>query len=388
MGIRDWFKKKEDAFKTKKIDGYWEVNQGDVSISVSNFTDTGITYYDLVDSVTPMKLYTFNMRRNNISTRGKAGVISGKQFETIAFEAPAEWDIESCIREGMLDSMLIQADVVNKSYNNGRQMDILGRFDLNKRFNESAPEMQNYIDNTYVPEINKQIVRQREIENKIKAKEENPGFLIDALGKMIDFFDGIKEKREARKQARLPAAQEEHAIPNENISPQKTREERGLSTYEIKQKYGKGQFRIGAKGTMLTDVSIIGTPQMLADGSYLYTVNRQSANSFDSETIFDGIANCQFSLPIPPEQLYNFLEGCEESGNPYAKSNADALMLLLTQKTLPGRGLYVGGLFFGQDSNLYYHDFQYLQDSIDFANGNTKANVNELSNQKENDREY
>ena len=29
----------------------------------------------------------------------------------------------------------------------------------------------------------------------------------------------------------------------------------------------------------------------------------------------------------------------------------------------------MGGLYFGKDNNLYYHEFQHIQDSIDYING-------------------
>ena len=65
--------------------------------------------------------------------------------------------------------------------------------------------------------------------------------------------------------------------------------------------------------------------------------------------------------------------GCENPQNPYAKANAEALMYLLNQNTLDGRGLYMGGLYVGNDRNLYYSEYQHMQDCIDRLNGNDKS---------------
>lgn len=370
MGIRDWFNKKDNEPKGKKIEGVWKFSQGSTHLTISDFTDTGVSYGDLIDGVTPMKLYTFKMHKHNMNTFGEAGVL-GKKFEEVAFEAPAAWDIEACIKNGMLETLLNQTDATNKSYNdNGSQIEVLGRFDSNSNFTYSNPGIQEYIDNTYVPELNEQNNKQRIADAKRKQKEEDPGFTIKALGKILDFFDGIKEKRMAKKEIKLLAAAEERI---ENKPPRLSREEQGLSSNEIRQA-GINSFRIGnPQDKNVIAVDIIGHPQMMEDGSYLYTAKKQLTRTFNHYTELTSIPNCQFSLPVPPEHFQDFLMACENPNNEFAKSKADALMLLLNQNPLPGRGLYIGGLFVGNDRNLHYSEYQHMQDSIDRLNGNDKS---------------
>lgn len=368
MGIRDWFKKKDDELQSKKIEGAWNFKQGNTHLSVSDFTDTGVSYGDLIDGATPMKLYTFKMYKNNLDTR-----TLGKMYEEVAFEAPATWDIETCINDGMLATLLNQTDAINRSYNdNGRQIDVLGRFDSNSNFTYSDPGIQEYVDNTYVPELNTRIENQRRAEKLKIEKENDPGLLVKALGKVLDFFDGIKERRAVRKETKLLAAAEERLA---NQPPIQSREEKGLSSNEIRQS-GRDGFRIGnSQDRNVIAVDIIGEPQMLQDGSYLYTAKRQTVGTFESASNLTGVPNCQFSLPVPPEHFKEFLMACENPENPYAKSNADALMLLLDRDTLEGRGLYMGGLFVGNDRNLHYSEYQHMQDAIDRLNGNDRSQI-------------
>lgn len=369
MGIRDWFKKKEDEPQNKKIEGAWKFNQGSTHLTISDFTDTGVSYGDLVDGTTPMKLYTFKMYKQDLNAFGEAGIL-GRQFEEVAFEAPALWDIESCINNGMLATLLNQTNAINNTYNKGKQIEVLGRFDSNSNFTYSDPGIQDYIDETYVPMLNKQIEQQRIADEQKSRKENQPGLFIKALGKVLDFFDGIKERRAERNEMKLLAAAEERLA---NQPPPLSREEQGLSSDEIRL-FGRSAFRIGNTndGNVLA-IDIVGEPQMLDDGSYLYTANKQLVGSFHKASVLNSVPNCQFSLPIPPEQLNDFLMGCENPENPYAKSNAEALMYLLNQKPLEGRGLYMGGLFVGNDRNLYFSEYQHIQESIDRLNGNDKT---------------
>ena len=369
MGIRDWFKKKEEGPQSKKIEGAWKFSQGNTRLTIQDFTDTGVSYGDLVDGATPMKLYTFSMYKNNSNSLGEAGLL-GKQFEEVAFEAPAAWDIQDCINNGMLANLLTQTDAINRNYNNGRQIDVLGRFDSNNNFTYSNSGIQEYIDNTYVPYLNERNEMQRIEDSKRKQKEEDPGFTIKALGKILDFFDGIKERRNAKKEMKLLAAAEEKVA---NKPPPLSRGELGLSFNEIRQA-GLNGFRIGnSHDRNVMAVDIIGQPQMMEDGSYLYTAKRQTIGTFSSHSDLSQIPNCQFSLPIAPEQLNDFLMGCENPQNPYAKINAEALMNLLSKGPLEERGLYVGGLYVGNDRNLYYSEYQHMQDCIDRLNGNNKS---------------
>lgn len=366
MGIRDWFKKKEDGPQSKKIEGAWTFSEGNTHLTISDFTDTGVSYGDLVDGSTPMKLYTFKMYKNNLDTR-----TLGKMYEEVAFEAPAIWDIEACIENGMLETLVNKTDAITTSYNdNGRQIEVLGRFDSNSNFTNSDPGIQDYIDETYVPELNKRIDRQISADAKRKQKEEDPGLFIKALGKMLDFFDGIKERRAERNEMKLLAAAEERLA---NQPPPLSREEKGLSSNEIRLA-GKDAFRIGnSLDRNVMAVDIIGQPQMMEDGSYLYTAKKQLTRTFNHYAELTNVPNCQFSLPVPPEQFHDFLMGCENPNNQFAKGYADALMFLLNQDPLPERGLYIGGLFVGNDSNLYYNKFQHMQDSIDRLNGKDKS---------------
>ena len=371
MGVRDWFKKKDNQVQSKGIEGYWNFKDGNTKLTVRNLTDTGVSYGDVFDGTTQMKLYTFIINKADIREYGNAGVLN-KPYETVAFEAPADWNIEAEIQNGLLKKLIENTNAINQQYNNNRQIDLLGRFDTNGNFTQSSQYIQDYIDTTYTPWINEQTKLKQNMETEARRKAEEPGFTVKVMDKILGFFDGIKERRDARRDAKqqklLTAAQKEYNISSENIRQTYSREELGLSSNKIEQ-YGRDMFRIGTEGEMLTDISIKGVPQMLSDGSYLYTANKQLANSFNSESSLSNVANCQFSLPIPPEQLNDFLMNCENPGNPNAKSNADALMMLLNKNPLPGRGLYMGGLYFGKDNNLYYHEFQHIQDSIDYING-------------------
>ncbi len=368
MGIKDWFKKKNNEPQSKKIEGAWKFSKANTHLTISDFTDTGVSYGDLIDGTTPMKLYTFKMQKRDQRTFGEAGPL-GKQYEIVAFEAPAAWDIETAINNGILTTILNETNAIDKSYNNGRQIDVLGRFDLNNNFSNSNPGIQEYVDNTYVPELNERIENQRRADEQKKQKENNPGFLVNALGKVIDFFDGIKERRNERKEMKLLAAAEERLA---NQPPRLSREELGLSSNEIRPS-GRDTFRIGSsQDENVIAVDIIGKPQMMEDGSYLYTAKKQFTRTFSHYAELTSVPNCQFSLPVPPEHFQDFLIDCENPNNEFAKSNADALMFLLNQKPLEGRGLYMGGLFVGNDRNLHYSEYQHMQDSIDRLNGNDK----------------
>lgn len=376
MGIRDWFKKKDNEPQSQKIEGAWSFSQGNTHLTISDFTDTGVSYGDLVDGATPMKLYTFKMYKNDLNTVGEAGML-GKQYEIVAFEAPAEWDIKAAINNGMLSMLLNQTNAINRSFNdNGRQIDVLGRFDSNSNLTNSDPGIQEYIDNTYVPELNAQIEQQRSADERKRQKENDPGFLVNALGKVFDFFDRIKESRNERKEMKLLATAEERLA---NQPPKLSREERGLSSNEIRTS-GRNTFRIGnSQNENVMAVDIIGEPQMMGDGSYLYTAKKQFTRTFEHYAELTSVPNCQFSLPVPPEHFQDFLLACENPNNEFAKSNADALMFLLNQKPLEGRGLYMGGLFVGNDRNLHYSEYQHMQDSIDRLNGNDKSHQQQHS---------
>lgn len=370
MGIRDWFKKKDNETQSKEIEGAWKFTQGNTHLTIRDFTDTGVSYGDLVDGATPMKLYTFKMYKQDSNAFGEAGLL-GKEYETVAFEAPASWDISDAINNGMLTTLLNQTNAINRSYNEGRQIDVLGRFDSNSNFTYSNPGIQDYIDNTYVPELNERAEQQRIANEKRRQKEEDPGLIVKALGKTLDFFGGIKEKIGAIRQKRLPAGQEEYAIQNEteNLNYSNTTEN-DLTANRI-EIAGDKAFRIGnTRNGLITAISIIGDPQILTDGSYLYTANKQLVNSFQTALELNCLPNCQFSLPIPPDQINNFLMGCRSPENPYSRANVDALMNLLSKDPLEGRGLYRGGLFFGSDRNLYYDKFEHLRESINMLNGN------------------
>lgn len=368
MGIRDWFKKKDNEPQSNKIEGAWKFSQGNTDLTINDFTDTGVLYGDLVDGTTPMKLYTFKMYKHDMNSFGEAGLL-GKQYEMVAFEAPADWNIEDAINNGMLSTLLTQTDAINRSFNdNGRQIDVLGRFDLNSNFSYSEPGIQDYIDTTYTPFINEQAEQQRIADEQKRQKENKQGIFVKALGGILDFFDGIKEKRNERKL--LAAASQEQPV---NQEPRLSREEQGLSSNEIRT-MGRDGFRIGnSRDGNVMAVDIIGQPQMMEDGSYLYTAKKQLTRTFNHYAELTNVPNCQFSLPVPPEQFHDFLMGCENPNNQFAKEYADALMFLLNQNPLPERGLYIGGLFVGNDSNLYYNEFQHMQDSIDRLNGNDKS---------------
>mgnify|MGYP006967160145 CR=1 FL=1 len=63
------------------------------------------------------------MYKNNLDTR-----TLGKMYEEVAFEAPAIWDIEACIENGMLEKLVNKTDAITKSYNdNGKQIDRIPR---------------------------------------------------------------------------------------------------------------------------------------------------------------------------------------------------------------------------------------------------------------------
>lgn len=365
MGIRDWFKKKDDEPQSRKVKGAWTFTQGNTNLTISDFTDTGVSYRDRIDGVIPMKLYTFKMYKDKSDT-----ISLGKMYEEVAFEAPAEWDIEAAINNGMLLTLLSQTNAINRSFNdNGRQIDVLGRFDSNSNFTYSVPGIQEYVDNTYVPELNQRIENLRRAERQKMEKENNPGFLINALGKVMDFFDGIKERRNARKETKLLAAAQKQLA---HQPPRLSREEKGLSSNEIRPS-GRDGFRIGnSRDENVMAVDIIGEPQMLEDGSYLYTAKRQLTRTFEHYAELTSVPNCQFSFPVPPEQFQDFLMACENPKNEFAKSNADALMYLLNQNPLPGRGLYIGGLFVGNDGNLHYDECHHMQDSINRLNRSDK----------------
>ena len=221
---------------------------------------------------------------------------------------------------------------------------------------------QEYIDKTYVPALNERIEKQRITDEKNRKKENDPGFLIKAIGKVLDFFDGIKAKKEMKL---LQAAQESQ--PHIDVKPSRT--ELGLSSHEIRHAGREGFYIGNSNDKNVMAINIFGEAQMLQDGSYLYTAKKQLIRTFNSASDLTCIPNCQFSLPVPPENFAEFLNGCENPANPYARSNADALMLLLNQDPLPGRGLYIGGLALGKDGNLQYIQGQNLQNSINYING-------------------
>lgn len=373
MGIRDWGNKKDNQIQSNKIEGDWSFRKGNTHLTIRDFTDTGVSYGDLVDGTTPMKLYTFKMYKHDISTSGEAGRL-GKEYEMVAFEAPASWDITAAINAGMLSTILTKTSAINMSYNNGRQIDVLGRFDPNSNFTPSNPGIQEYVDETYVPMLNSQLEHQKIVDEQRRQKENKPGFFVRAIDKLLDLFDTIKERRAAKNEMKLLAAAQEQL---ENQPPRLSREEQGLSSNEIRLECVNG-FRIGnSQDKNVIAVDIIGEPKMMGNGIYLYTAKKQLTRTFDSASELTCIPNCQFSLPVPPEHFQDFLMGCENPNNEFAKANAEALMLLLNQNPLQERGLYIGGLFVGDDRNLHYSEYQHMQDSINHLNGKETSRIQE-----------
>lgn len=354
MGIRDWFgrNRQENKLNLKSIAGNWIFQSGRNNLTVKNFTDTGIEYPDLYDNNVPMKLYTFDIYRGNLDSVGKRAML-GKMYETVAFEAPASWDMEIAINNGLLSTLLNQTNAINMSFNNGRPIDVLGRFDSNSNFTYSDPGIQDYVDNTYVPTLNEHIEQQRLQDEQRTMKENNPGIVVKATGAILDIFDRIKEKiaeiRDRREQKLLAAAPEEPMVQQSSLN-------------EIKGA-GRGAFRIGnSELKNVMSLTILKEPQQLADGSYLYTAKRQQIGAFDAHENLLLVPNCQFSLPVAPENFEEFLYG-------NARSNVNTLMFLLNQEPLPGVGLYIGGLVNGENGNLQYSQCNHLQNSIDCING-------------------
>lgn len=381
MGIRDLFKK-DNQVKSNVIEGNWNFKTLDKSVTIRDFTDTGVEYADVYDGATPMKLYTFTMWKNNLESLGMAGKL-GKMYETVAFEAPASWDIREAINNGLLGELLNKTNAIHMSYNDRSQIDLLGRFDLNSNFTYSSPNIQEYIDTTYTPFLNEQAEQQRIVAEKNRIKENEPGFFEKAIGKVLDFFDGIKERRNERREMKLLAA-----APEQRVAPKVSRSELGLSSNEIRQAGMQGFYIGDSNQRNVMAIDILGEPQMLQDGNYLYTVKKQTIGTFNSPSNLSQIPNCQFSLPVSPENFTNFLNGCEDPENPFAKTTAEALMLLLNQNSLPGKGLYIGGLVVGRDGNLQYSQCENIHAAIDYVNGINNQRRAERAQQHEMSDDY
>lgn len=369
MGVRDWLsniiKKQQpmlppaNAIRHTKFErsGIPSLD-GKKRIGIHQFTDTGITYPDTLGTGTEMKLYTFVISRHDSREEGGAGLLEGPYQETVCFEAPANWNINSVIELGYIENLIHNSRAFDKTFNKNDEIEHIGSFDLQGNYTRPNPRIQNYINNEYVPALKEQ----KEQERQARMKEENPGFILKAIGKILDYGDDRRAARKARIAERR-AAREETIIED----PPLTRTERGLSPVEIhmegKNPYGLSQFRIGNPEKRNIRAITLTNVEPLPNGEYLYTAFNENIGKFESAQTLHFIPNVQFVLPIAPENFDVFLKSLDDPANANAKNNMDALMELFEKKPNSNKGLFVGGLKFRESD----YGLQYGQ-RLDIAN--------------------